>query len=156
MNTSFVRHAGRAAVLSRRIALLAALLCAALAPAPSWAVTTHRMADSDISYSGGFITTGGVLVFPGKTLADLEGRSFWGTMAGGSFGAVKTGISNQVKPFPANATGDAITRYDFDIMTMEGAYTKGVHIQLYNGNGGVYAKAVKSWYKESTSSSIFS
>ena len=140
----------------RNAAYAAALFCVAFAPAPSWAVTTHRMTDTEISYSDGFITTDGVLVFPGKTLADLEGRSFWGTMAGGSFGAVKTGISNQVKPYPANATGDAITRYDFDIMTMEGTYTKAVHIQLYNGNGGVFAKAVKAWNKENTSSDIFS
>ena len=39
MNTSVVRNAGRAAVPSRRIALLAPLLCVAFAPAPSWAET---------------------------------------------------------------------------------------------------------------------
>ncbi|MBO7683728.1 MAG: hypothetical protein J6T51_03280 [Kiritimatiellae bacterium] len=139
-----------------KIALVATALCAATAPAPSLAVTTHRMADTDISYSGGFITTGGVLVFPGKTLADLEGRSFWGTMAGGSFGAVKTGISNQVKPYPANATGAAIERYDFDIVTIEGTYYKAVHIQLYNGEGGVYAKIPKAWYIGTSGNTGFS
>ncbi|MBQ8112467.1 MAG: hypothetical protein IJ146_04595 [Kiritimatiellae bacterium] len=126
-----------------RVVVAALMVCAA---GTALAVTTHRMADTDISYSGGFITTGGVLVFPGKTLADLEGHSFWGTMGGGSFGAVKTGLSNQVKPYPANATGAAIQRYDFDIVTIEGTYYKAVHIQLYNGEGGVYAKIPKAWY----------
>ena len=126
-----------------RVAVAALMVCAA---GTALAVTTHRMADTDISYSGGFITTSGVLVFPGKTLADLEGHSFWGTMGGGSFGAVKTGLSNQVKPYPANATGAAIQRYDFDIVTIEGTYYKAVHIQLYNGEGGVYAKIPKAWY----------
>ena len=102
-----------------RVAVAALMVCAA---GTARAVTTHRMTDTDISYSGGFITTSGVLVFPGKTLADLEGYSFWGTMGGGSFGAVKTGLSNQIKPYPANATGAAIERYDFDIVTMEGDY----------------------------------
>ena len=90
-----------------RVVVAALMVCAA---GTARAVTTHRMTDTDISYSGGFITTSGVLVFPGKTLADLEGHSFWGTMGGGSFGAVKTGLSNQVKPYPANATGAAIQR----------------------------------------------
>ena len=67
-------------------------------------------------------------------------------MGGSSFGAVKTGLSNQVKPYPANATGAAIQRYDFDIVTIEGTYYKAVHIQLYNGEGGVYAKIPKAWY----------
>ena len=140
----------------RNAAYAAALFCVAFAPAPSRAVTTHRMTDTEISYADGFITTDGVLVFPGKTLADLEGRSFWGTMAGGSFGAVKTGISNQVKPYPANATGDAIQRYDFDIVTIEGTYYKAVHIQLYNGEGGVYAKIPKAWYIGTSGNTGFS
>ena len=129
-----------------RVAVAALMVCAA---GTARAVTTHRMADVDIVYSGGFITTGGVLVFPGKTLADLEGCSFWGTMSGSAFAAVRTGISNQIKPYPVNATGNAITRYDFDIVSLEGSY-KGVHIQLYNGEGGVYAKATKGWYVANT------
>ena len=131
---------------------LLTMICAAVAAMScltAQAVTTHRMADTEIAYTGGFITTGGVLVFPGKTLADLEGCSFWGTMGGGAFGAVKTGLSNTVKPYPANATGSAIQRYDFDIMTTAGI-PKAVHIQLYNGSGGVYAKVTKAWYRDST------
>ena len=46
----------------------------------------------------------------------------------------------------ANATGAAIQRYDFDIVTIEGQHYKAVHIQLYNGEGGVYAKIPKAWY----------
>lgn len=108
--------------MSIRKTMVLAAICVAAVAMPSYGVTTHRMTDTDISYSGGFITTSGVLVFPGKTLADLEGYSFWGTMGGGSFGAVKTGLSNQIKLYPANATGAAIQRYDFDIMAMEGDY----------------------------------
>ncbi|MBQ2334912.1 MAG: hypothetical protein II381_01300, partial [Victivallales bacterium] len=136
-----------------RVAVAALMVCAA---GTARAVTTHRMTDTDISYSGGFITTSGVLVFPGKTLADLEGYSFWGTMGGSSFGAVKTGLSNQVKPYPANATGAAIQRYDFDIVTIEGTYYKAVHIQLYNGEGGVYAKIPKAWYIGTSGNAGFS
>ena len=136
-----------------RVAVAALMVCAA---GTAWAVTTHRMTDTDISYSGGFITTSGVLVFPGKTLADLEGYSFWGTMGGSSFGAVKTGLSNQIKPYPANATGAAIQRYDFDIVTIEGTYYKAVHIQLYNGEGGVYAKIPKAWYIGTSGNAGFS
>ena len=132
--------------MSIRKTIALAAICVATMSLPSYGVTTHRMTDTDISYSGGFITTSGVLVFPGKTLADLEGYSFWGTMGGGSFGAVKTGLSNQVKPYPANATGAAVQRYDFDIVTIEGTYYKAVHIQLYNDEGGVYAKIPKAWY----------
>ena len=142
--------------MSIRKTMALAAICVATMSLPSYGVTTHRMTDTDISYSGGFITTSGVLVFPGKTLADLEGRSFWGTMGGGSFGAVKTGLSNQVKPYPANATGAAIQRYDFDIVTIEGTYYKAVHIQLYNGEGGVYAKIPKAWYIGTSGNAGFS
>ena len=135
-----------AATRWQRVVSMAIIAFCAAAAVPSYGVTTHCMADTDISYSGGFITSDGVLVFPGKTLADLEGCSFWGTMGGGSFGSVKTGLSNQVKPYPANATGAAIQRYDFDIVTIEGTYYKAVHIQLYNGEGGVCAKIPKAWY----------
>ena len=65
-----------------KFAVVASALCVATMSLSSYGVTTHRMTDTDISYSGGFITTSGVLVFPGKTLADLEGYSFWGTMGG--------------------------------------------------------------------------
>lgn len=140
--------------LKRVAALVAAVV--AMSCLTAQAVTTHRMADTEISYSGGFITTGGVLVFPGKTLADLEGYSFWGTMAGGSFGAVKTGLSNTVQPYPANATGADIQRYDFDIVTKDGSSYKAVHIQLYNDEGGVYAKAVKAWNISATGLNGFS
>ena len=51
-----------------RVAVAALMVCTV---GTARAVTTHRMTDTDISYSGGFITTSGVLVFPGKTLADL-------------------------------------------------------------------------------------
>ena len=138
--------------MSIRKTMAFAAICVATMSSPSYGVTTHRMADTDITYSGGFITTDGVLVFLGKTLADLEGYSFWGTMGGGSFGAVKTGLSNQVKPYPANATGAAIQRYDFDIVTIEGIHYKAAHIQLYNGEGGVYAKIPKAWYVASPKS----
>lgn len=131
----------------RRIAL-AAFAAAFLATAflPARAVTTHYMPQADLAYSGGFITSEGALVFPGKTLADLEGCGFWGRIAGNAIACVKTALSNAVKPYPAGAAGDAIERYDFDLVAHEGEHVKAVHIQLYNGEGGVWAKAVKAWY----------
>lgn len=134
-----------------RTCTILALACAAaafLATAflPARAVTTHYMPQADLAYSGGFITSEGALVFPGKTLADLEGCGFWGRIAGNAIAFVKTALSNAVKPYPAGAAGDAIERYDFDLVAHEGEHVKAVHIQLYNGEGGVWAKAVKAWY----------
>ena len=126
------------------------------APSPSFGVTTHYMPYADLEYSGGFIPTGGVLVFPDVTLADLEGCSYWGRISGGSIGSVKTALSNEVKPYPAGATGDAIERYDFDLVFREGNDVKAVHIQLYNGEGGVYAKAVQAWHVGYTGSNALS
>ena len=118
----------------------------AMACLPAQAVTTHYMPHAELTYSASFITPEGVLVFPGKTLADLEGCSFWGRIGGSALGRVKIALSNAVQAFPAGATGTAIERYDFDLVSNEGQHLKAVHIQLYNGEGGVYAKAVKSWY----------
>ena len=129
-----------------RAALVAAAICIATALSPSFGVTTHYMPHADLAYSDGFIPTGGVLVFPDVTLADLEGCSYWGRIAGSSIGVVKTALSNAVQAFPAGATGDAIERYDFDLVARENNTVKAVHIQLYNGEGGVYAKAVQGWY----------
>lgn len=120
------------------------------------AVTTHYMPCADLVYSGGFITETEALVFPDVTLADLEGCSFWGRIGGTSLGRVKTALSNAVKPFPAGATGDAIERYDFDLVTRETATVKAVHIQLRNGEGGVLAKATKAWYVTYTTTSAAS
>ncbi len=123
-----------------------AIAMAAMACLPAQAVTTHHMPLAELTYSASFITPEGVLVFPGKTLADLEGCSFWGRIGGSALGRVKGALSNAVQAFPAGATGTAIERYDFDLVSNEGQHLKGVHIQLYNGDDGVYAKAVKSWY----------
>ena len=129
-----------------RAALVTAAICVATAPLPSFGVTTHYMPHADLAYSDGFIPTGGVLVFPDVTLADLEGCSYWGRIGGSSIGTVKTALSNAVQSYPAGATGDAIERYDFDLVARENNTVKAVHIQLYNGEGGVYAKAVQGWY----------
>ena len=128
-----------------RAALLAAAICVATALSPSFGVTTHYMPHADLAYSDGFIPTGGVLVFPDVTLADLEGCSYWGRIGGAAISCVRTALSNDVKPYPAGATGDAIERYDFDLAAHEGDYVKAVHVQLYNGAGGVWAKTVKAW-----------
>ena len=128
-----------------RAALVTAAICVATAPLPSFGVTTHYMPHADLAYSDGFIPTSGVLVFPDVTLADLEGCSYWGRMSGGAIGVVKTALSNAVQTYPAGATGGAIERYDFDLVAREGNDVKAVHIQLYNGEGGVYAKAVQAW-----------
>ena len=128
-----------------RAALVAAAICVATAPSPSFGVTTHYMPHADLAYSDGFIPTGGVLVFPDVTLADLEGCSYWGRIGGAAISCVRTALSNDVKPYPAGATGDAIERYDFDLAAHEGDYVKAVHVQLYNGAGGVWAKTVKAW-----------
>ena len=125
-----------------RVAVAALLVCAA---GTARAVTTHYMYHADLVYSGGFIPTSGVLVFPDMTLADLEGCSYWGRIGGSALGRVKTALSNAVKAFPVGATGDAIERYDFDLVSHEGDYIKSVHIQLYNGDGGVWARATKAW-----------
>ncbi|MBR6733185.1 MAG: hypothetical protein IKL96_02170 [Kiritimatiellae bacterium] len=131
----------------RRIALAcAAAAFLATAFLPARAVTTHYMPQADLAYSGGFITSEGALVFPGKTLADLEGCGFWGRIAGNAIACVKTALSNAVQAFPVGATGDAIERYDFDLVALENNTVKAVHIQLYNGEGGVYARAVQGWY----------
>ena len=125
-----------------RVAVAALMVCAA---GTARAVTTHYMPHADLVYSGGFIPTSGVLVFPDMTLADLEGCSYWGRIGGSALGRVKTALSNAVKAFPVGATGDAIERYDFDLVSHEGDYIKSVHIQLYNGDGGVWARATKAW-----------
>ena len=78
-----------------RVAVAALLVCAA---GTARAVTTHRMTDTDISYSGGFITTSGVLVFPGKTLADLEAPSRQGCPTKSSR------IPRTRRALPSNAT----------------------------------------------------
>ena len=129
--------AWRAVVLAAAGVTIAAL--------PSFGVTTHYMPHADLEYSGGFIPTGGVLVFQDVTLADLEGCSYWGRIGGASINCVRTALSNEVKPYPAGATGGAIERYDFDLVTHESDYVKAVHVQLYNGAGGVWAKTVKAW-----------
>ena len=129
-----------------RAALVAAAICVVAVASPSFGVTTHYMPHADLAYSDGFIPTGGVLVFPDVTLADLEGCSYWGRIAGSSIGTVKIALSNAVQAFPVGATGDAIERYDFDLVARENNTVKAVHIQLYNGEGGVYARAVQGWY----------
>ena len=139
-----------------RAALVTAAICVATAPLPSFGVTTHYMPHADLAYSDGFIPTGGVLVFPDVTLADLEGCSYWGRIGGSSIGVVKTALSNAVQSYPAGATGDAIERYDFDLVARENNTVKAVHIQLYNGEGGVYAKAVQGWYVDYNANQVAS
>ena len=113
------------------------------------AATTHYMPNADIVYSGDFIPAGGVLVFPGKTLADLEGCHFWGRIAGNYVGRTGTALSQEPLAYPAGATGAAIERYDFDLQQLEGSDLKAVHVQLENGEGGVWAKCVRAWNKGS-------
>lgn len=144
MGTKTIRAAIAAAAFGRG-ALVAIAICAAAVAMPTYGVTTHYMPHADLVYSGGFIPADGVLVFPDMTLADLEGCSYWGRIGGSALGRVKTALSNAVKAFPVGATGDAIERYDFDLVSHEGDYIKSVHIQLYNGDGGVWARATKAW-----------
>ncbi len=131
------------------------LSVAFLAAYTAKAELTYMMDDADLVYDGGHISTTGTLVFPGKTLADLEGYEFWGRFGGSYIGTGYVGLSDVADVYPANATGSEIERYDFDIKGQESANVKAVHIQLYNGDGGVYAKAMKAWNKSSTSASYY-
>ena len=155
METKMIRTTIAAAAFGRG-ALAAIMLFAAAVALPTYGVTTHYMPHADLAYSDGFIPTGGVLVFPDVTLADLEGCSYWGRIAGSSIGTVKTALSNAVQAFPAGATGDAIERYDFDLVARENNTVKAVHIQLYNGEGGVYARAVQGWYVDYNANQVAS
>jgi hypothetical protein len=125
-----------------------AAVCVAMFSLSAGGITTHTMPHAELKYTGGFITTDGVLVFPGVTLADLEGCSYWGRIGGSHINIVKTALSNTVQAYPAGATGADIKRYDFDLVTQEGVHVKAVHVQLYNGEGGVYAKASTAWFRE--------
>lgn len=123
-------------------------LCAVLVfsiALPATAMTTYRTPLSGVAFTGGLITTGGRLVFPDLTLADLEGKWFWGRLAGAHVKA-RDGFSNKPQAYPSGSTGENIQRFDFDIMCNDGGYVKAVHIQLYNGEGGVWAKITKAWY----------
>ena len=124
-----------------KVALVAAAICIAL---PARAITTYRTPLSGVASTGGLITTGGRLVFPDLTLADLEGKWFWGRLAGAHIKA-RDGFSNKPQAYPSGSTGEDIQRFDFDIMCNDGGYVKAVHIQLYNGEGGVWAKITKAW-----------
>ena len=137
-----------------KAAVSAAAICVAAA-LPSWA-TTHYMSEADMVYSGDFIPAGGVLVFPGKTLADLEGCHFWGRIGGNSIARTGTALSQEPLAYPAGATGVSIERYDFDLQQLEGSDLKAVHVQLENGEGGVWAKCVSAWLKNNPSATFAS
>ncbi|MBP5509521.1 MAG: hypothetical protein J6Z49_01220 [Kiritimatiellae bacterium] len=144
MNMRKLKRLATATRWQRVVRMALAAFCVAAA-VPSYGVTTHYMPHAELKYSDGFIPTTGVLVFPDVTLADLEGCSYWGRIGGSSLTCAKTALSNAVQPYPAGSTGDAIQRYDFDLVSHEGDYVKSVHIQLYNGDGGVWARTTKAW-----------
>ena len=127
----------------------AALACAAALSAamPAQAATRHAMHGADIVYSGDFIPADGALVFPGKALADLEGCHFWGRIAGSYVSRTGAALSQEPVAYPAGATGAAIERYDFDLQQLDGTCIKAVHVQLVDGEGGVWAKCVRAWNK---------
>ena len=134
-----------------KVALAAAAICIAL---PARAITTYRVPHTDVEFKDGFIPTGGRLVFPNLTLADLEGYWFWGRMAGGFVNAHRA-FSNKPQVYPAGATGENIKRIDFDLACKDGSIVKAIHLQLYNGTGGVWAKTVQGWYFEKINSTYF-
>jgi hypothetical protein len=130
--------------------ILAFLLISLLSASSLNAMETYRAPLTDMVFNGGFISKTGVLVFPGIKLADLDGYWFWGRMSGGHISINRKGFSNKPKIFPEGATGDGIQRIDFDMLTVDGTMTKALHIQLYNGEGGVWAKGVKTFYFNET------
>ncbi len=129
-NRGLAMTENRCSVFTKAAALACAAALSAAMPAQA-AITTYRVPHTDVEFTDGFIPTGGRLVFPDLTLADLDGYWFWGRMAGGYLNAHRA-FSNKPQVYPAGATGENIQRIDFDLACKDGSAVKAIHLQLYN------------------------
>lgn len=149
-----------------RTALVAATVCVALAPSPSWATQLkmpyaspmYRMGSS-ANDSASTLTTTPKLAFPGMTLDDIvelvdDGYVFGATQCGTSWHRKSVFQARDVLVC-RNPETDAITMISVLFVSVHDGHTKSVAVELTDGDGGVYARAGRAQYLSKKSDPAF-
>lgn len=101
----------------------------------------------------GFVQTTATRLFNGITLNDIEGAAFTAHMGGPMLGASTARFEGY--NVHVVKSGDDVTRMVVEFQCMDGSWRKGVVVELTNGEGGVYARALRAcWQQTSLGSPI--
>lgn len=101
----------------------------------------------------GFVQTTATRLFNGITLNDIEGAAFTAHMGGPMLGASTARFEGY--NVHVVKSGDDVTCMIVEFQCMDGSWRKGVVVELTNGEGGVYARALRAcWQQTSLGSPI--
>lgn len=101
----------------------------------------------------GFVQKTATRLFNGITLNDIEGAAFTARMGGPMIGASTARFEGY--NVHVVKSGDDVTRMIVEFQCMDGSWRKGVVVELTNGEGGVYGRALRAcWQQTSLGSQI--